>query len=174
MVGALGAVFGATSDFVGVWAGTGKSLAFAAGALVGARLWQRTGTRAGYLLAGAGFVLLSLLVLAGPRTPTAYAVMVGGFGFLQGASLSAILGIVLETVERRAAATQAAVLVAAGNLSNAYLPPVAGWAHDAGGLAMLLVADVVVGVGGLAVFLLCARLLYEHPWRDDQREARLG
>jgi dipeptide/tripeptide permease len=100
--------------------------------------------------------------------------MVGGYGFLQGASLSAILGIILETVEQRAAATQAAVLVAAGNLSNVYLPPVAGWAHDAGGVSLLLVADIAVGIGGLAVFLLCARLLQEHPWRDDQREARLG
>lgn len=174
MVGALGVDFAATADFVGVWAGAGKSLAVAAGSLVGARLWQRTGTRAGYVLVGLGFVLFSLLVLAGPRTPTAYAVMVGGYGFLQGASLSAILGIILETVEQRAAATQAAVLVAAGNLSNAYLPPVAGWAHDAGGVSMLLVADIAVGIGGLAVFLLCARLLQEHPWRDDQREARLG
>ena len=174
MVGGLGVDFGATADFVGAWAGTGKSLAFAAGALVGARLWQRTGTRAGYLLAGIGFALVSLLVLAGPKTPTAYAVMVGGYGFLQGASLSAILGIVLETVEQRAAATRAAVLVAAGNLSNVYLPPVAGWAHDAGGLSMLLVVDVAVGVGGLAVFLLCSRVLREHPWRGNQREARTG
>ncbi len=174
MVGALGVDFAATADFVGVWAGAGKSLAFAAGALVGARLWQRTGTRSGYVLVGLGFVLFSLLVLAGPRTPTAYVVMVGGYGFLQGASLSAILGIILETVEQRAAATQAAVLVAAGNLSNVYLPPVAGWAHDAGGVSLLLVADIAVGIGGLAVFLLCARLLQEHPWRDDQREARLG
>lgn len=174
MVGALGVDFGATADFVGLWAGTGKSLAFAAGALMGARLWQRIGTRAGYLLAGIGFALFSLLVLAGPRTPAAYAVMAAGFGFLQGASLSAILGIILETVERRAAATQAAVLVAAGNLSNVYLPPVAGWAHDAGGLSMLLVADVAIAIGGLAVFLLCARVLREHPWHSDQRAARLG
>jgi MFS family permease len=174
MVGAVGVDFGATADFVGVWAGTGKSLAFAAGALAGARLWRRTGARAGYLLAGISFALFSLFVLAGPKTPAAYAVMAGGFGFLQGASLSAILGIILETVEQRAAATQAAVLVAAGNLSNVYLPPVAGWAHDAGGLTMLLVVDVAVGVGGLALFLLCARVLHEHPWRSDQREARLG
>ena len=174
MVGALGMDFGATADFVGVWAGTGKSLAFAAGALTGARLWQRTGARAGYLLAGIGFALFSLLVLAGPKTPTAYAVMAGGFGFLQGASLSAILGIILETVEQRAAATQAAVLVAAGNLSNIYLPPVAGWAHDAGGLSMLLVADVAIAIGGLAVFLLCARVLQAHPWRSDQRAASPG
>jgi MFS family permease len=174
MVGALGMDFGATADLVGTWAGTGKSLAFAAGALMGARLWQRTGARAGYLLAGIGFALFSLLVLAGPRTPVAYAVAASGYGFLQGASLSAVMGIILETVEQRAAATQAAVLVAAGNLSNIYLPPLAGWAHDAGGLTMLLVADVAVGVGGLAVFLLCARLLHEHPWRGDRREARLG
>jgi len=174
MVGALGMDFGASADFVGVWAGTFKSLAFAAGALVGARLWQRTGARAGYLIAGIGFALFSLLVLAGPKTPAAYAVMATGFGFLQGASLSAILGIILETVEQRAAATQASVLVAAGNLSNVYLPPVAGWAHDAGGLSMLLVVDVAIAVSGLAVFLLCARVLHEHPWRRDQRASRPG
>jgi len=169
MVGALGMDFDTTSEIVGIWAGTGKSLAFAAGSLLGARLWQRTGTRAGYLLAGIGLALFSLLVLAGPKTPAGYGAMVCGFGFLQGASLSAILGIILETVEHRAAATQAAVLVAAGNLSNVYLPPVAGWAHDEGGLSMLLVVDAAIGLGGLLVYLLCARLLHEHPWRSGAR-----
>ncbi len=174
MVGALGLDFDAAAGFVGVWAGTGKSLAFAAGALLGALLWQRIGTRAGYFLTGAALVLYSLLVLAGPKTPAGFAAMVCGFGFLQGASLSAILGIILETVEQRAASTQAAVLVAAGNLPNVYLPPVAGWAHDAGGLSMLLVIDAAIGVGGLAVYLLCARWLHQHPWRGDQRAARPG
>ncbi len=174
MMGALGVDFGAAPGFVGAWAGTGKSLAFAAGALLGAWLWQRIGTRSGYLLTGIGFVLLSLLVLAGPKTPAGYAAMVCGFGFLQGTSLSAVLGIILETVEPRAASTQAAVLAAAGNLSNVYLPPVAGWAHDAGGLPMLLVADAAIGLGGLAIYLLCARWLHQHPWRSDQRAARLG
>jgi predicted MFS family arabinose efflux permease len=119
-------------------------------------------------------VLSSLLVLAGPKTPAGYAAMVCGFGFLQGASLSAVLGIILETVEPPAASTQAAVLAAAGNLSNVYLPPIAGSAHDAGGLATLLVADAAIGLCGLAVYLLCARSLHQHPWRSDQRAARLG
>lgn len=39
---------------------------------------------------------------------------------------------------------------------------------------MLLVADVAIAIGGLAVFLLCARVLREHPWRGDQRKARPG
>jgi len=167
MVGALGVDFNATAEFVGLWAGTAKSLAFAAGSLLGARLWQRTGTRAGYLMVGIGLVLFSLLVLAGPKTPAGYAVMVGGYGFLQGASLAAILGIVLETAEHRAASTQAAVLAAAANLSNVYLPPLAGWAHDEGGLTMLLVVDAAIGFGGLLVYLLCTRLLQQHPWRSS-------
>ncbi len=166
MVGALGVDFDTSAEVVGIWAGTGKSLAFAAGALVGARFWQRTGTRAGYLLTGIGLALFSLLVLAGPKTPTGYAAMVCGFGFLQGASLSAIAGIILETVEHRAASTQAAVLVAAGNLSNVYLPPIASRAHDEGGLSMLLMADAAIGLGGMSVYLLCARLLHQHPWRS--------
>lgn len=169
MVGALGVDFGATPDFVAGWAGTGKSLAFAAGALLGARLWRRIGSRAGYLLTGFGLAVFALLVLAGPKTPSGYAAMVCGFGFLQGASLSAILGIVLETVEPRAASTQAAVLVAAGNLPNVYLPPAAGWAHDTGGLSMLLVVDAAIGLGGLVVYLLCARALHQHAWRGGSR-----
>ena len=39
--------------------------------------------------------------------------MAVGFGFLQGASLSAILGIILETVEQRAAEAQATAAVVA-------------------------------------------------------------
>jgi MFS family permease len=169
MVGALGVDFDATAGFVAGWAGPGKSLAFAAGALLGAWLWQRIGTRRGYVISGIGFVAFSLIVLLGPRTPAGYAAMACGFGCLQGASLSAVLGIILETVEQRAAATQAGVLVAAGNLCNVYLPPVAGWAHDAGGLSMLLVVDAAVGLGGLAVYLLFAKLLNQRPWSGAAR-----
>ncbi len=165
MVGALGPDFDASAEVVGVWAGTAKALAFAAGSLLGARLWQRTGTRVGYLVAGIGMALFSLLVLAGPKSPTGYAVMVSGFGLLQGASLAAVLGIILETAQHRAASTQSAVLAAAANLSNVYLPPVGGWAHDHGGLSMLLLVDAAIGLGGLAAYLLCARLLRQYPWR---------
>jgi MFS family permease len=168
MVGALGPDFQASASFVGAWAGTAKSLAFAAGALLGARLWERIGTMPGLLVAGGGMVALSLLVLAGPKTPAGYAVMVSGYGLLQGASLSAIMGIILQTVEQRAASTQSAVLVAAGNLHNVYLPPVAGRVHDAGGIEALLLADAAIGVCGLLLLLLCARLLGQRLWRSHR------
>lgn len=168
MVGALGPDFQASASFVGAWAGTAKSLAFAAGALLGAKLWERIGTIPGLLVAGGGMVAFALLVLAGPKTPAGYAAMVSGYGFLQGASLSAIMGIILQTVEQRAASTQAAVLVAAGNLHNVYLPPVAGSVHDAGGIEALLLADAAIGVGGLLLLLLCGRLLGRQLWRSDR------
>lgn len=168
MVGALGPDFQASASFVGAWAGTAKSLAFAAGALLGARLWERIGTMPGLLVVGGGMIALALLVLAGPKTPAAYAAMVSGYGFLQGASLSAIMGIILQTVDRRAASTQAAFLVAAGNLHNVYLPPVAGMVHEAGGIEALLLADAAIGVGGLLLLVMCARLLGRQLWRSDR------
>jgi predicted MFS family arabinose efflux permease len=94
--------------------------------------------------------------------------MVTGYGLLQGASLSAIMGIVLQTVEPRAASTQSAVLIAASNLHNVYLPPMAGWAHDAGGIKALLLADAAIGVCGLLLLLLCARLLGQRLWRSHR------
>jgi MFS family permease len=168
MVGGLGPDFHASASFVGAWAGTAKSLAFAAGALLGAKLWERIGTMPGLLAAGGGMVTLALLVLAGPKTPAGYAAMVSGYGLLQGASLSAVMGIVLQTVEPRAASTQAAVLIAASNLHNVYLPPIAGSAHDAGGIKALLLADAAIGVCGLLLLLLCARLLGQRLWRSDR------
>jgi MFS family permease len=168
MVGALGSDFHASASFVGAWAGTAKSVAFAAGALLGAKLWERLGTMPGLLVAGGGMIALALLVLAGPKTPAGYAAMVTGYGFLQGASLSAIMGIILQTVEPRAASTQAAVLIAAGNLHNVYLPPVAGGAHDVGGIEALLLADAAIGACGLLLLLVCARLLGQRLWRSDR------
>lgn len=168
MVGALGPDFHTSASFVGAWAGTAKSLAFAAGALLGAKLWERIGTLPGLLVVGGGMIALALLVLAGPKTPAGYAVMVTGYGLLQGASLSAIMGIVLQTVEPRAASTQSAVLIAASNLHNVYLPPMAGWAHDAGGIKALLLADAAIGVCGLLLLLLCARLLGQRLWRSHR------
>jgi len=166
MVGALGLEFHSSAAFVGTWAGTGKSLAMAAGALLGARLWRRIGTKSGYVAAGAGLATLSLLILLGPKTPAGYAVMVGGYGSLQGASLAAIMGVILETVEQRSSSTQASVFVAAGNVSNVYLPPLAGLAHDEGGLAALLLVDAAIGFGGLLLYLLCAQVLHQHPLRS--------
>lgn len=168
MVGALGPDFHASAAFVGAWAGTAKSLAYAAGALLGARLCVRIGNRSGFFVCGIAFIAFALLMLAAPRTPIGYGAMVCGYGFLQGASVSAILGIILRTVEPRAAATQAAVLVAAGNLANVYLPPIAGRAHDAGGLTGLLLADAAIGVGGLLLLLLFARLIGDGSRRGDR------
>jgi len=168
MVGGLGPDFQASASFVGAWAGTVKSLAFAVGALLGAKLWERIGTMPGLLLTGGGMVALALLMLVGPKTPASYAAMATGYGLLQGGSLSAIMGIILQTVEPRAASTQAAVLVAAGNLHNVYLPPIAGSAHDAGGIEALLLADAAIGVCGLLLLLLCARLLGQRLWRRDR------
>jgi predicted MFS family arabinose efflux permease len=171
MVGSLGPDFHASASFVGAWAGTAKSLAFAAGALLGAKLWERIGTLPGLLVVGGGMIALALLVLAGPKTPAGYAVLVTGFGFLQGASLSAVMGIVLQTVEPRAASTQSAVLIAASNLHNVYLPPMAGWAHDAGGIEALLLADAAIGACGLLLLLLGAQLLGQPLWRSDRPRA---
>jgi hypothetical protein len=168
MVGALGPDFHAPAAFVGAWAGAAKSLAFAAGSLLGARLCVRIGTQPGFFVAGVALIAFALLVLAAPRTPTGYGAMVCGYGFLQGTSLSAILGIILRTVEPRAASTQAAVLVAAGNLQNVYLPPVAGHAHDVAGLNGLLLADAAIGVGGLLLLVVLARLLGHEFLRGDR------
>jgi hypothetical protein len=66
------------------------------------------------------------------------------------------------------------LLVLVGPKTSAAYAVVAGWAHDAGGLSMLRVIDIAIAIAGLAVFLLCARVLHEHPWRSDQRAARLG
>jgi hypothetical protein len=168
MIGGLGPDFDASASFVGAWAGTAKSLAFAAGALLGAKLWERIGTMPGLVVAGGGMVALAVLALAGPKTPAGYSAMASGNGLLQGASLSAIMGIVLQTVEPRAASTQAAVLIAASNLHNVYLPPMAGWAHDAGGIEALLLTDAAIGTCGLLLLMLCARLLGQRLWRSDR------
>jgi MFS family permease len=103
--------------------GTARSLAMAAGALLGARLWLRLGTKPGCVLSSFALAAFALLVLAIPRTPQGFAVVVCGCGLLSGAALSALAGLILETVEDRASSTQASVLVATGNLGNVYLPP---------------------------------------------------
>ena len=163
MLGALGPDFQSTAAVVGALAGTARSLAMAAGALLGARFWLRLGTKSGCVLSTLALAAFSLLALAVPKTPNGYAFVVCGYGFLSGASLSALAGIILETVEQRASSTQASVLVAAGNLENVYLPPMVGIAHDVAGLTGLLLVDSAVGVGGLLLYLLCARALHQHP-----------
>ena len=168
MVGALGPDFQSSEALVGVWVGTARSLGMAAGALVGARLWLRVGTRSGCVLSTLALAVYSLLVLAVPKTPQGFAVVVCGYGFLSGAALSALSGIILETVSDRASSTQASVLVAAGNLGNVYLPPIGGIAHDAAGLTGLLLADSAAGVAGLLLYLLCARVLHQHPFRTSR------
>jgi PAT family beta-lactamase induction signal transducer AmpG len=167
MLGALGSDFQSTATFVGAWVGTARSLAMAAGALMGARFWLRLGTKSGCVLSTLALATFSLLVLAVPKTPNGYAFVVCGYGFLSGAALSALAGIILETVGQRASSTQASVLVAAGNLGNVYLPPVGGLAHDAAGLTGLLLVDSAVAVAGLLLYLLCARVLHQHPFRGQ-------
>lgn len=168
MLGALGPDFQSSATFVGTWVGTARSLAMAAGALLGARFWLRLGTKFGCVLSTLALATFSLLVLAVPKTPNGFAFVVCGYGFLSGAALSALAGIILETVGQRASSTQASVLVAAGNLGNVYLPPVAGIAHDAAGLTGLVLTDSAVSVAGLLLYLLCARVLRQHSLRSQR------
>jgi MFS family permease len=163
MLGALGPDFQSSAAIVGTWVGTARSLAMAAGALLGARLWVRLGTKSGCVLSGLALAGFSLLVLAIPTTPQGFAIVVCGYGLISGAALSALAGLILETVGDRASSTQASVLVAAGNLGNVYLPPIGGLAHDAAGLTGLLLTDAAVIFVGLLLYLFCARLLHQRP-----------
>ncbi len=115
--------FHATPAMAAFVSGGASVVVTAIGALVGGYLCDRYNRRAMYLLSGLLTAICGILLATTEHTPTSYLVLVTVYNLVTGFCYSSFTATVLETIgdAGKAASTQYALFVSAGNIAIAYV-----------------------------------------------------
>jgi MFS transporter, PAT family, beta-lactamase induction signal transducer AmpG len=159
----LGNDFHTSSRFVGLVGGAGVLVAGIAGCLTFPLVDRLLPVRYLYLAIGAVGSLFTLLLLALPRTPWAFAAALIGENVFQSLSITASTAITFATIGRgnAFAATTYCLMVSAFNVANTYMLVVDGWGYAWSGVAGSYIIDACASLS--ACFLLCLLLLHIRP-----------
>ena len=162
-LGGLGNDFHASSHFVGLVGGAGVLVAGIAGCLMFPLVDRLLPVRYLYLAIGVVGSIFTLLLLALPRTPWAFAAALIGENVFQSLTITASTAITFATIGRgnAFAATTYCLMVSAFNVANTYMLVVDGWGYAWSGLAGSYVVDACASLS--ACFLLILLLLHIRP-----------
>jgi PAT family beta-lactamase induction signal transducer AmpG len=163
----IGADFHASERVVSLAGGIGSSLAAVAGSLAVLVFARRMPLRMLYLtigVVGAGF---TLVLLALPRGPVAYAVAITGENLFQSLAFATANAIAFETMGpgNPLAATLFTVLTAVSNLPILYMGYIDGAAYTRHHIAGAFLIDALLGLTMCALLLTTLR-----PWHRSATE----
>jgi MFS family permease len=128
------------------------------GCVAGGWIADRVGRWWAYFGSGAVMALVTIVMSAAPRTPTAYSSEVIAYAFFGGAGYAAFSAVVLFAIERGAASTKYAALSSLGNVPVVYMTALDGWVHDRFGTGWMLQTDALSAILFVVVALLsCTR-----------------
>lgn len=130
-----------------------------AGAVLAGRLSVRFGAWKTYITSGWIMIALLLALASTPRSPTGFLTLFFLHRAGSGACYAALLGLVMTSIGKGAAATKAAALWSMVNFSQGYPTFVDGRIHDRAGTTAMLVTHAGMDAAGFAVLLMTARLL---------------
>jgi len=163
LLGGLGGDFHASSHFVGLVGGAGVLVAGIAGCLMFPLVDGLLPVRYLYLAIGVVGSIFTLLLLALPHTPWAFAAALIGENVFQSLSITASTAITFATIGRgnAFAATIYCLMVSAFNVANTYMLVVDGWGYAWRGVVGSYVLDACVSLS--ACLLLSLLLLQIGP-----------
>lgn len=130
-----------------------------AGAMLAGRSSVRFGPWKTYIASGWIMVLLLIALAFAPRSPSAFFTLLFLHRAGSGACYAALLGLVMTSIGKGAAATKAAALWSMVNFSEGYPAFVDGRVHDHAGTTAMLLTHAGMDAAGFAILLLTARLL---------------
>lgn len=152
--------------------GIGGGLVQIVGALIGGRLADRFERRRVYFATGAAIAAILFAMALGPRTPLAFIVFALLYLIAMGAFFAAFVAVEFEAVGRGgAAATKCMLLVCVSNVSSDLMAPLDGQLHDRFSVTTMLMAEVAIGVGSIALFAAAMHIVRLFGRR---RESGLG
>jgi hypothetical protein len=130
-----------------------------AGAIAAGRLSARIGLWKTYI--ALGWILIGLLIALAfaPRAPGSFFALWFLHRAAGGACYAALLGLVMTSIGKGAAATKAAALWSLVNFSEGYPALVDGRVHDQVGTTAMLLTHAGMDAGGFALLLAAAMLL---------------
>jgi PAT family beta-lactamase induction signal transducer AmpG len=163
ILGGLGNDFHTSTHFVGLVGGAGVLVAGIAGCLMFPLVDRLLPVRYLYLAIGVVGSIFTLLLLALPRTPWAFAAALIGENVFQSLSITASTAITFATIGRgnAFAATTYCLMVSAFNVANTYMLVVDGWGYAWRGVAGTYVVDACASLS--ACLLLSLLLLHIRP-----------
>ncbi len=162
----MGRAFSASSGVVEFTSGPGNAIFTAVGAAIGGWLCDLYNRRAMYLLSGVLTAVAGVVLALLPHDNTTYFCGVLVYLLVTGFCYSAFTATVLETIGTagKAASTQYALFVAAGNVGIAYVgfidtrfgggtdsQPVAWWPTFDGNIGAVIASDATLNVVGVVV-----------------------
>lgn len=130
-----------------------------AGAILAGRLSVRYGPWNTYMVAGWIMIALLVAMAFAPRSPSSFFALLFLHRVGSGACYAALLGLVMNTIGKGAAATKAAALWSLVNFSEGYPALVDGRVHDLAGTTVMLLIHAAMDAVGFAILLLAALLL---------------
>ena len=163
ILGGLGGDFHTSSHFVGLVGGAGVLVAGIAGCLMFPLIDRLLPVSFLYLAIGVVGSIFTLMLLALPRTPWAFAAALIGENVFQSLSITASTAITFATIGRSNpfAATTYCLMVSAFNVANTYMLVVDGWGYAWRGVAGSYVVDACASLS--ACLLLSLLLLHIRP-----------
>lgn len=130
-----------------------------AGAMLAGRLSVHFGPWKTYIAWGWIMIALLIALALAPRSPSSFFTLWFLHRAGSGACYAALLGLVMTSIGKGAAATKAALLWSMFNFSEGYPAFVDGRVHDHAGTTAMLLTHAGMDAAGFAVLLLAARLL---------------
>jgi MFS family permease len=130
-----------------------------AGAMLAGRLSVRFGPWKTYVAMGWILIVLLIAMAFAPRSPGFFLTLLFLHRAGSGACYAALLGLVMTSIGKGAAATKAAALWSMVNFSEGYPAFVDGRVHDGAGTTAMLLTHAGMDAAGFAILLLAARLL---------------
>ncbi|HEX3700465.1 MAG TPA: MFS transporter [Phenylobacterium sp.] len=159
-LGGLGRDYGASEQFVALIGGAGVTVAGVFGSLIVPALARRAPPRPLYLGIGAVGALFTLSLIVIPKTPAAYTLAMVGQNVFQSAAFATANFVMFRAIgkDNPFAATQYALMLAAGGLPLAYMQVIDGHAYGAGRLTGTYLADGGLGLAACAALAIVLSL----------------
>jgi hypothetical protein len=130
-----------------------------AGAITAGRLSVRFGPCKTYIAWGWVMIVLLVALAFAPRSPNSFFTLLFLHRAGSGACYAALLGLVMTSIGKGAAATKAAALWSMVNFSQGHPAFIDGRVHDHTGTTAMLLTHAGMDTAGFAILLLAARLL---------------
>ncbi len=130
------------------------------GCLAGGAVCQRMSSRTAYVLSGALMAAVTAAMALTPATRSAYVVFNLAYAFVTGLGYASFSAVVFDAIGHEGhTATKYNGFASLSNTPIWYMGLVLAWAHTSWGPTGMLWLESLLGLGGIAIFMIAARVI---------------
>ena len=167
----VAAAWGAGAKQVALVQGFLSAVVTALGCFAGGALCRRLHPRTAYAAIGLGLAAIAVVMGAGPASVSAYVAGSLIYAFGVGLAFAAFTALVLDAMGPGSAATKYNVFASLANFPLWWLGLLLGLVAEKGGPRRMLFTEAALGVAGVILFALTARLARPRPEVASTRDS---